>query len=380
MPDIFFPRSIEFVKARAKQLQRAFPGLPVHASHEGTACALGFAGWYDCTTKIATSAGSIAPADEDVPVERALLRRYQQISALVDIAGLPAIEVEAFVRIWNLTSARPPRHLSDFATAYSRTEQLLTALTNGDDIPGVDDFEYDLEGDPPEKVADGILSGVLGRKHRYLQPSVPRLLAMPLYLRGNACAFLEYEQDGIVALAFPDLFTAAQRDEGLAYLRDNEPWLYEWHTGESPSTFHGVTLKMLMEAARQSPSNWFPLSLRFPASDDRYAPDEFCIPALSGRDFIRFLGQKGSLRGLTVTWLRLRDPDSVRRVSMLAHAGDHRPQIVGTDRLHFEDREVIETRPLYSTPFKFGPMQRMEFSVGSEGGGLLLDEELELED
>jgi len=370
MPELFFPGSIDFVKKRAKQLQHAFPGLSLAAAQEATSCALGFNGWFDCSSRMRALAGSVCPVDEEITAARRLTRRYQQINALVDVLGLPASEVEIFVRVWNLTSASAPFLLHDVPIPFEASMAQLNAmqaLSHGT-RPG----EY--EDETPVLVAEGIISGPFGRKQStFLQLSVPRLLQMPFYLRGNASVFHEDDTAGLVALAFPEVFDQSARDAGLNFMEQFEPWLFEWHTGHPPLGFSGMTLKEMVNCATLQPSGWFAISARWPSNENPLG-ETISLPSLRGADFVRFIENKGVLKNLRVSWLTPKSRRDVRTV------GDRDTLLQREETpVFYTDSEVTMGSPLYSTPFKHGPMRAMEFDETVEGAGMPLDEELQWE-
>lgn len=369
MPDVFFPDTIEYVKKRARQLRRAFPGLAVGASLEATACALGFADYFHCVAQLRSPHHPSADPDECVPERVGLTRRYQQVRALVDIADLPAADVDLFVRAWNLTSREPPAHLGDFCLPYHASESLLR--------------DSSTDGQPDDelhRVAEGII-----RNGDYLQLDLTRLQQVPIYLRGNFSQLSEFEPYHVLDLACPHVLHTRNPDAALAALQEQEPWLYEWHTGYAPTGHQNITLKELLESACQHPQAWFPLSLRFELHDltktghwyrrpNSYHHNHTVIPALRGAHFTRFIAQKGSLKGLQIAWLSPWRLETVRRIADFGwwHSGlrNHKgPAFI-------QETEVSITFPLYAIPFKHGPMCRTEFLDYVEGDALLLDEEI----
>lgn len=373
MTSLFYPSSLTFVKKSAKQMQRVFPALQLSTAQEATACALGFSSWFDLSKRIETAPNTASLPDEAIsPVER-LRRRYQQIRALIDVANLPACEVEDFVRRWNLTAAAPATLLAEFYTDYALSDADLTALESGEVSEQELEEQYDWSwGGIPRRIADGIILGPCGPKYNYYQLSSARLHEMPLYLRGDASIFLDGENGGCVALAFPDLFSTEEKQAGLAFLAEREPWLHEWYTGSTPEDFDGTSLQQLSRLAANAPEDWFALSIRL-RTDTFPEKMEYAAPALRGADFVRFIETKGHLRGLDVQWFAFKDSRSIMRFNnMCSGLG-----IEGTAPNRLEPQDIIPTEPLFGSPFKHGPMCFIEFSTMIEGGGMLLSEELE---
>lgn len=375
MSVIFYPSSVDFVKKSAKQLQRAFPALQLSTAQEATASALGFSSWFDCSKRIQGSQSATSLPDEASSQDERLRRRHQQIRALVDVANLPAFDVEDFVRLWNLTANTPATLLKTFSTVFSDLDEVLCALESGkiseqefqDIFSGVDGL--------PRRVADGIIAGPYGLKHDYYQLSSKRLLEMPLYLRGNASAFMADDDAHLVELAFPEFFSDDEKQAALVFMARHEPWLYEWHTGNPPQDSLVPSLRQLSEQASIESDEWFALSIRF---DTNTFPEklEYAIPALQGGDFVRFIETKGHLRGLNIKWFTLKNESAVMELAKMEINSYADKKASNKLNRH----ELIPIEPLYGSPFKFGPMFHAEFSPMAEGSGPLLSEELPTEE
>lgn len=374
MSAIFYPSSIDFVKKSAKQLQRAFPALQLSTAQEATACALGFSNWFDCSTRIGNAPNISSMPDEAISSAERLQRRYKQIRALVDIANLPAFDVDNFVRLWNLTAHSPATRLSGFYTDFAISDAVLNAWETGEISKKEVEKRYEFSswGDIPRRIAEGIILGPCGPKNEYYQLSSERLLEMPLYLRGNASVFLDFESGGLVALAFPNYFDEEERQAGLTYLMEHEPWLYEWYTGHTPQGFDGPSLRQLSHLAASAPEEWFALSIRF-RTDSFPKKFEYITPALRGADFVRFIEAKGNLRNLDLQWFALKDQASILKFNGLGCGFG----LEDTASNQLERHAIVPTEPLFGSPFKFGPMSLQELSTAVEGGGMLLAEELE---
>jgi hypothetical protein len=364
-----YPKSIDFIKNRAKQLNKTFPELPLSLCQTATSVALGYKDWFEATKRIASSGAMPSLPDEQVAQEERLARRYQQGRALIDLTNLPSSEVDDFIRHWNLTSNKAPQ-LSNFETPYETVINDILAFEKGEIAE--DDYDNMYYTGRPNKITEGIVIALSGRKHDYYHLSTARLLAMPLYLRGNAGLFLEWENGLYVKLAFPDLFSKEEYAKAEKYLRDHEPLIYEWHTGKVIRGRNNITLQAMVEDAKFHPEDWFVLSCRKDFSDMVNIKHYF--PCIKGADFVKFIENKGSLRGLELKWFKAKGdyhgPDAV----WAFHTNDM------TYNLRLDMQQVEETMPLYISPFKHGPMANIEYDVMVEGGGWRLDEELEVED
>ena len=366
---IFYPSSIDFIKSRAKQLHRAFPDLPLSTCQQATAKALGFKDWFDASKRIGSANVKHSHPDEDVSRAERLQRRYQQTRALEDETGLPPLELDHLVRVWNLTASASPS-LSGYITPYDEVKAHLDAFERGEMTEEQLEDLYDYE--IPQRVADGIILARAGRKYTYYHLSTRRHLDMPIYLRGVGGILLDFEEGLYVKLAFPDLFPKREVQEALAYLEQNDPWRYEWHTGSPARDFYGVTLAEMLEIARKSPGDWIALSVRWP--NDRVDGDKV-ITALRGADFIRFIEAKGSLKGLDLQWFK---PRHDRVLSRLMHMNFEKDLFKAEkDGIRLLADEIVPADPLYGSPFKHAPMGNIEYDGMTEGGGIMLSVELE---
>lgn len=366
MSSAFYPRTISYVKHRAKELQAAFPGLPLSAAQQATARALGFTDWFDCQARLQGVRTNDALPDEALPRDTVLARHYHQIRALAEVGGLPASDADAFVRCWRPTATARPA-LGQFLSSYAEVEQVLASYEQD---PHFTEFE---SGGEPHRIADGIIEVAWGTKNPFYYLSIARLRQMPAYLRGEMGAFLSWEHGLLVALTFPECFAARERIEGLNFLAAQEPWLYECHTGQAPPDFRGMTLRALMQAAEAAPAQWFALSSRrLTQRPEQWQEPLIC--ALRGRDYVRFLQARGDLTGLQPAWFALHAPDADARVYAL-----YLNEPVGTSHVCYRDSELRPIAPPYGSPFKRGPLHREELNAGHEIFAPRLDEELERE-
>lgn len=373
MSKAFYPSSLSFIKKSAKQLQRAFPSVSLSVAQEATSVALGFTCWFDASQRIKAWSGKPSLPDEEIQRDEVLQRRYQQIRALIDVANLPPCEVDYFVRCWNLTASAPATRLKDFETDFDTSDGKLKELEAGSITDEELETWYGYNG-VPQRVGEGIIHGPAGYKHNYIQLSSARLQEMPIYLRGNQSLFLDFEEGGFVALAFPDCFNPKAVAKGWKFLESHEHWLYEWHTGKRPDGFHGLSIAEMVKKAMEYPDDWMALSVRTPNEDRRMQTEDEVVPAIKGSDFVRFIATKGSLRGCDLRWFQMKDNRAIERF-FAAQWGEERIGL--TPSIRFTPEEAVEVEPMYGSPFKHGPMWSSEYEPNTEGGGMLLSDELE---
>lgn len=353
MPQVFFPRSIDFVKKSAKQLQAAFPGLRMATAQEGVAQALGFKSWFDCQSRLASGKDQPSPSDENLPhVLMQVSRRYQQITGLVDGTGLPAVEVEDFVRRWNLTADAPGR-LGEFQSAYAAMEEAL-----GSTDPST----------AAKQVADGVLLGPVGR-HQYYTLSTARTLAVPYFLRGNLSVHLA--EENCLAPGLPEVFGDEAELAQVRWLQATQPWLFEWLTGDLPAGAKVPLLGELQRCAEDDPAAWYPLAIRLDLRDR--AHPKLVAPCVQGQRFSDFLRHKGQVSLRRVGWFRISEETAAR----IEAAVTRRQPAALLTGLRIPKEEVVFGVPLYASPFKHGPMRREEYVSEIEGSALPLSAEWE---
>ncbi len=373
MSKAFYPSSLSFIKKSAKQLQRAFPAVSLSVAQEATSVALGFSSWFDASQRINSWSGKPSLPDEEIQRDEVVQRRYQQIRALIDVANLPPCEVDYFVRCWNLTATSPATRLKDFETDFDTSDGKLKEREAGSITDEELETWYGYNG-VPRRVGDGIIHGPAGYKHNYFQLSSARLQEMPIYLRGNQSLFLDFEDGGFVALAFPDCFTQEAVAKGWEYLESEEHWLYEWHTGKLSDGFHGLSIAEMVKTAMEYPDDWMALSVRTPIEDRRLQTENEVVTAIKGSDFVRFIATKGSLRGCDLRWFKMKDKGTIYRFRAARWGMERMGQMPS---IRFTLEEAVPAEPLYGSPFKHGPMWLREYESYTEGGGMLLSDELE---
>lgn len=354
MSHVFFPRRIEFVKKSSRQLHHAFPGLLASSAQEAVAQALGFTSWFDACSRMVKTSAPPSPPDEAVSAGERLARRYQQITGIVQVTGLPSAEVEEFVRRWNLTASAAGR-LDQFETAYAKMERALREFEAGTYDAAAYRARHDDESwdEPPRRIAEGILLGHASNALCYYALSVPRLLQVPLYLRGNQSVF--FERETALSAALPGVLSQAAEDACLSYLTQQQPWLHEWHFGHLPARCPLPSLQTLGRQAAAHPNAWHILSLR-----RTYIGHDFCASALRGAAFAEFIASKGRYRSRDVQWFRLRDNEG-KWPTATGRAGQPLHFVLGDD-------EGEPAEPFFASPFKYGPMHVMEYDMDTNDG------------
>ncbi|HEY0818882.1 MAG TPA: hypothetical protein VGD46_08900, partial [Rhizobacter sp.] len=264
---------------------------------------------------------------------------------------------------WRPTASTRPE-LRQFVSLYAEVEQVLASYEQD---PDGEEFE---DGGEPRRIAEGIIEVAWQTKNPFYYLSVARMRQMPAYLRGEQAAFLSWEHGLLVVLSFPECFAAPERRQAMRFLADQEPWLFEWHTGNAPQDFRGMTVRDMMQAAENAPAQWFALSSR--RLTQRQAQwQEPIICALRGRDYVRFLQARGALAGLQPSWFALTGADADARL----HALFLHERIRGA-AFAYRDSELRPIAPPYGSPFKRGALFHEEFDCGHEMAALPLGDEL----
>ena len=364
----FTPESINYVKNKAKKLQKANPGMELSLAQEATSCALGYQSWFDCQHRLrgATENGR-SGFDEDLLLPEFYARRHHQYCKLVEVGKLPPGHAEIVVRAWGLSSKNPSAH-------YQQLQHPLTELLA--DISAVEagNIDWELTGwdSPPEIISNHIALGhIAGAKRRYYVLDHWAYNQLPAYMRGNGMAFLDFESGLALGLFFPELKSLA--DEGGAYLSQHAPYHYDWYLGRQGHQGRldrNVSLGELRATVARSPAEWFPLSFRtvFNSEGD-FSNDKEYIVALKGREFAQFIEEKGELSLADTQWFLV--PKEQKRNYMPGFSAKES----FLNALQIDDLEACP--PVYHSPFKHGPMDVFEYNWGTEGGGLRLDEEID---
>jgi hypothetical protein len=364
----FTPESINYVKNKAKKLQKANPGMELSLAQETTSSALGYQSWFDCQHRLrGTTEKGRAVFDEDLPSLEFYARRHYQYCVLVEVGKLPPGHAEIVVRTWGLSSKNSSAHFQELHHPFTELLADVSAVEAGD-------IDWERKGwdYPPEKINDHIALGhIAGAKRRYYVLDHWAYNQLPAYMRGNAMAFLDFESGLSLGLFFPELKSLA--DDGEAYLSLYAPYHYDWYLGRQghQSKVEGnVSLAELEATTARSPTDWFPLSFRsvFNTEGD-FSNNKEYIVALKGREFAQFIRDKGELALADTQWFSV--PKQQKRNYM---PGFTEKEFL-LNPLRVDDLEACS--PVYHSPFKHGPMDALEYNWSTEGGGLRLDEEID---
>ena len=365
--NLFHPSSLNYVKNKSKQLQKAMPGMQLSEAQEATAIALGFDSWFDCTKRCPSDSKTNAIVDEDLDQNALINRRHHQYCSLVSAGNIGPGEASRFVRAWGLTSKSPTTFINKYVHPYTHVIENISAVNNG----SLDPLEQGWDSEP-EIIGEGVVLGHIGTKNQFFVLDHKTANTLPAFMKGNSACFLSFEP----GLALPLFLSAmnASKDEiekGVKYLNIYEPWHFEWRFNK-PSNDRinsmNISLSMLHEAAIKHPNDWFPLSYRsvFPEDSNDDSIKEY-IPALKGHDFSEFIETQGKLKIGHVQWFEVPKQESFRIFSPF-NKQPHFPLNIS---------ELVPCGPIYHSPFKHGPMYKIEYEAGVEGGGLRLDDEID---
>ncbi|MDB4989295.1 MAG: hypothetical protein JWN04_4473, partial [Myxococcaceae bacterium] len=301
----FVPSNINFVKARATELHKAVPYVSQALALETTAVAFGYSGWHDACTLIGGKQSKRSAPDEDVDPRTRLLRRHQQGCALTDIANLPAVSADFFVRLWNPTSGQRNHATRLFSTAWVEQLQDLREW----EVREADDEEYeDDEYFRPRFVAPDCLHYVWQQKlYGYFVPSDHALAALPPYIRGNASSFLDFEDAKRLRWVRPDWFVnnpvdISSEDGSRAYKTH-----WAWHQWlQKMQTPLAAVFNREFELATAYPEAEFIISMRTEMTDDNRRVKmnirDDHIPTLSGADLAQMYLSGGHVKAGRVKW------------------------------------------------------------------------------
>lgn len=347
----FAPSSIKFVKSKAKQLQRAFPGLQLSKAQEATAIALGYKSFFDLKSRLDGSSDGTSIYSEDLTTVDRLTRRHHQFCALVDTAKLPANLVAYFIRVWNLTSRAPASNLDDFDHPYARMFYFANHPDRTDDDDGEDAI-----------IRDGVCCGTSGgyNRHSYFALDCINYHKLPPYFRSTTSTFLTFEDGKSLPLLFGE---HDEGNNGLEELCQNH-WHAEWFNGSTNK--RETSLASFRQDAINHPNDWFALSVR---TTDLSATDRsIYIPALRGDKFVEFIDSKGDFSVSDVKWFAAKIKD---------HHALFQTKILTIGKLRIDQSKVTPISPIYHYPFKFKPMGLLEYVTSIESNSFRVDEELE---
>lgn len=369
MKSLFVPRTVEFVKKRAAEIQRANPLLTRVRALETASTALGYSSWFDAQSRINARTLTPSSLDEDVDLETRLWRRYLQGCALVDLGGFAPCEADTFVRLWNPTGRTQDFQPENYESVFSRALHDVRACSAQRQTSRFDEgsirlnehlIRWQVEDDGYFVVSNDILA------------------KLPPYVRGDSSAWLDFEDGLGLAWLFPEWFGRDALQRADEFFKSNRPRAYQWHYGGvGPDLHDSRTLPDLQAEAAAHPLEMFPLSYRFPRLIDGDGLS-MSMPMVSGAVFEKFLADRGALRLRDVRWFNVDD-----RKAMAELISDQQLKgQVGPTPFSLTTLKSIasESRPGWLSPFKHGPFFEYEYNIGTEGGRLMLHEELDPDD
>lgn len=376
-PFVFVSERLPLIKA--KQLQKAFRFLKLSVAQDATARALGYASSYECS-KSGTK-GTPSRSDEEAGMATRVARYYHQANVLTGIGIAPG-EADVWVRAWGLTGS-PTLAPSMAVPAYYELHEAANRIERGEMAKAEIDLEWQEAGwskypgvDRPVNVCRGVVLSPGGKyPHYYIDPEL--LGRAPDYIRGSMSAF-HYEDNGDMVAMIVDGFKKNSWDRSL--VEEFNVLQYEWHFGRPHPDFKGSAVGALCEAAMKAPGAMVVLSVRMMPMDMRTGRlGSYALACLRGVDFAEFVKNKGRLDASKVVWFR--DVEEPPRADMHGWLMGMSDEVVLPVFKNAEKYQ--EALPVYSYPFKEGPMARYEYSAGMERNKLLaleLDYESEDED
>lgn len=365
---------------KAKSLQKAFPFLKLSVAQEATARALGYPSWFDCITN--GTKGELSLPDQEAGMDVRVLRYNHQAGELMKI-GLSPFNADHWVRAWGLTGA-PTLHRDEAIPLYYIWQKGLIQLERGE----ISEEEFlerwgDMDDgyskypdiDRPIRVCDGVIIGPYGRYPHFVVD--PKLEAtMPGYLRGNGGCY--HIEDGVKTL---EMSIPHFGNEYSNNLMSNLSWVQkQWHAGEQGSNVCKAALRKMASQADRAAEEMIVISIRVePKSIADSSFDKVAVACLKGRDFAEYIRTKGNLNTERVVWFR-----DVSREDLRGEFSDFDMFIIHDD-VDVEDACIPFFRkansckpslPLYSYPFRYGPMNQAEYQANWEWQCLLaLDED-----
>jgi hypothetical protein len=336
----FAPSSVNFVKSKAKQLQRAFPGLQLSVAQEATSIALGYKSWFDLKSRVEGSPHGSAVFSEHLSDEDRIARRHHQFCALVDTAKLPPQLSAHFVRIWNLTAKDPAIHLNDFENPYND----ILGMANDPDFEDHDYREATV-------VAPGICIGPIGYKYSYYALDCQAYNKLPPFFRSCTGTYIDFEGGKSLSLL---LLNIDPNGEGLAKLNEN-PWHSSWlaDTGPSPDSYQAK----IRQDAIDHPNSFFALSVRMDFESADGPSSEFFVPAITGEQFVKFIDSKGDISIYDVRWFS-GDFEAACNLSPI--------DFFMKCNLRLDLKLMKPCPPLFHWPFKFQPMSSSEYDCATD--------------
>lgn len=366
----FVFKSENLPRLKAKQLSKAFPFLKLAAAQEATARALGYASWYECTSKGTHGEPSLPDLEAGMPTR--IGRYYHQAGVLIGL-GIAPSEADIWVRGWGLTG-KPTLAPERAVPQYYLWKNLLDELARGEITEeflisecSVERAKYP-EINRPIEVCPGVIVGPLGRYPHYaVDPAINAKI--PIYLRGPS-ALYHYEDDVDVLVmcvpGFPDRTPSKER------VFPRLSWVqHEWHYGEMHPDADEMCVPNMVAAALAIPDSKVVIAQRaMPEGRTGFNFDLCALACLTGKDFAAYLLAKGDLDTSKVIWYQNIDSSRFQTSHMSKHAPHDWDNPVNL--VVFDDADKHQpSLPLYSYPFMNAPMGSDETAGIQEAACLL---------
>lgn len=359
-PFVFSSKNLP--KLKAKQLSKTFPFLKLSGAQEATARALGYSSWYECSNR--GSRGTPSPTDQEAGLSVRVSRYYHQANVLMSIGITPA-EADLWVRAWGLTGS--PTLAPELAIpTYYEWNSALDRFEQGeiDEDKLVEECgEYGgwskyPDIDRPHRICPGVILGPMGKYPHYAVDPVVNA-SIPIYLRGPQCSY-HYEDDGdILAVCVPGFPESRRSGPIISRL---SPIQHEWHFGNKHPDAGDQSVARLLAEALACPNEMVVLSIRaMPKPDDKHDFHSHAVACARGKDFAKFIRDKGVLDPSVVVWYK--DVDG-RQLDFL-YGLDF--GAIGKSLPVFEAANKYQPcLPVYSYPFMTSPMSLDEYGIGME--------------
>lgn len=353
-------------RAKAKQLSKTFPNIKLSAAQEATAQALGYASWYECLHRNKSAAPS--PSDQVAGLSTRVVRYNHQSNVLVRL-GIPPSEADRWVRAWGLTGE--PTFSPNYAVStYYGWDNVLGCLERGEVSEDWLEHEYGADAwsskypdvDRPERVCSGVILGPMGKyPHWAVDHRVNAQI--PAYLRSPSGLY-HLEDDGdILAECYPQFNASPMPRKPFRELNLVQ---HEWHFEIPRPHSNRSVVQSLISAALKRPGEMMVISIRaMPLNDGKYDWQRHAVACLKGSDFADYLRKKGEFNLADVVWFDNVEfqagssPIDFRDILMGRSLFDEYKDAVPV----FEGAAKQATcLPVYSYPFKQGPMHDDEYA------------------
>lgn len=343
---------------KAKQLRKAFPFLKLSQAQEATARALGYADWYECTHR--GTDGRPSASDQDAGLETRISRYYHQASALIAL-GITPPDADVWVRGWGLTGS-PTLAPAMAVPTYYRWLRDVGRLERGE----LSDEEIALEWqeadwskypsvDRPMQVCQGVILAPCGKYPHYaVDPAIQA--RTPIHLRGSGAIYHLEDEHDVVSMMVPDFQSGRRPPIGDRF----NLLTHEWHFGQKHPDARAPMAPQLIAAARAVPDAMVIVTYRFmPTSDGGMSSNSYAIACLPGAEFASFVESKGVFDPTKLVWYANVDREDFPANDLYGWLVGMSPEL---DLPVFEAaRKLKPSQPIYSYPFKVGPMASEEF-------------------